>query len=38
MAEGRWTNWQSLTYTEPILFTDMGATGAERRFYRAVTP
>lgn len=38
MAEGSWTNWQSFTYTEPTGFMDLGATGAERRFYRAVTP
>jgi len=38
MAEGSWTNWQSFTYTEPTGFMDVGATGAERRFYRAVSP
>ncbi len=38
MAEGSWTTWQSLTYTEPIFLTDMSATGAPRRFYRAVSP
>jgi len=38
MAEGSWLDWQSFTYTEPIYLTDMGATGAERRFYRAVSP
>ncbi len=37
-AEGNWVDWQSFTYTEAILLTDMGATGAERRFYRATTP
>jgi hypothetical protein len=38
MAAGSWTDWQSFTYTEPILLTDMGATGMERHFYRAVSP
>ncbi len=38
LAEGSWVDWQSFTYTEPILLTDMGATGMERRFYRAVSP
>jgi hypothetical protein len=39
MAEGSWTNWQSLTYTEPTGFMDVGATGATaRKFYRAVSP
>jgi hypothetical protein len=38
MTEGSWTNWQSFTYTEPTGFMDVGATGAERRFYRAVSP
>ncbi len=38
MAEGSWSNWQSFTYTEPIALTDLGATGLERRFYRAVSP
>jgi hypothetical protein len=38
MAEGSWTNWQSFTYTEPTGFMDVGATGAERRFYRAISP
>jgi len=38
MAEGSWTNWQSFTYTEPTGFMDVGATGAERRFYRVVSP
>ncbi len=38
MAEGSWVDWQSFTYTEPIYLTDMGAAGAERRFYRAVSP
>ncbi len=37
-AEGSWVDWQSFTYSEPILLTDMGATGAERSFYRAVSP
>jgi hypothetical protein len=38
MAEGSWTDWQSFTYTEPVGLMDVGATGAERRFYRAVSP
>jgi hypothetical protein len=38
MAEGSWTNWQSFTYTEPVGLMDVGATGAERRFYRAISP
>ena len=38
MAEDSWVDWQSFTYTEPIYLTDMGAAGAERRFYRAVSP
>ena len=38
MAEGSWVDWQSFTYTEPMFLTDMVATGAERRFYRAVSP
>jgi hypothetical protein len=38
MAESSWVDWQSFTYTEPTGFMDVGATGAERRFYRAVSP
>jgi hypothetical protein len=38
MAPGSWTEWQSFTYTEPTGLMDVGATGAERRFYRAVSP
>ncbi len=38
MAEGSWVDWQAFTYTEPIGLTDVGAAGAERRFYRAVSP
>jgi hypothetical protein len=38
MAEGSWVDWQSFTYSEPIYLLDMGATGLERRFYRAVSP
>jgi hypothetical protein len=38
LAEGSWSNWQSFTYTEPVMFTDLGATDQERRFYRAVSP
>ncbi len=38
MAEGSWVDWQSFTYTEPIGLMDMSAAGAERRFYRAVSP
>ena len=38
MAEGSWVDMQSFTYTEPLALTDLGATGQERRFYRAVTP
>jgi hypothetical protein len=37
-AEGSWADWQSFTYNGPIGFMDVGATGAERRFYRAVSP
>jgi hypothetical protein len=37
-AEGSWTDWMNFTYSEPTVFTDVSATGAERRFYRAVTP
>lgn len=38
MAEGNWTDWQNFTYTEPVGLMDVSATGAERRFYRAVSP
>jgi len=38
MAEGSWVDWQSFTYTEPLALTDLGATGQERRFYRAISP
>jgi hypothetical protein len=38
MAEGSWVDWQSFTYSEPIFLADLGATGQERRFYRAVSP
>ncbi len=38
LAEGSWVDWQSFTYNGPIGLMDMGATGAERRFYRAVSP
>ncbi len=35
---GSWVDWQSITYTEPMGLTDVGATTGERRFYRAVSP
>ncbi len=38
LTEGSWLDWQSFTYTEPVGLMDVGATGAERRFYRAVSP
>jgi hypothetical protein len=38
LAEGSWTNWQTFTYTEPVGLMDVGATGVERRYYRAVSP
>jgi hypothetical protein len=38
LAEGSWTNWQTFTYTEPVGLMDVGATGVERRYYRALSP
>ncbi len=38
MTEGTWVDWQSFTYSEPTGFMDVSAIGAERRFYRAVSP
>jgi hypothetical protein len=38
LADGSWTDWQSFTYTGPVGLMDVGATDAERRFYRAVSP
>jgi hypothetical protein len=38
LAEGSWTNWQTFTYTEPVGLMDVAATGAERRYYRAISP
>jgi hypothetical protein len=38
LAAGSWVDWQSFTYTGPVGFLDFNATGAERRFYRAVSP
>ena len=38
MAEGSWVDWQNFTYNGPIGLMDLDATGAERRFYRAVSP
>jgi hypothetical protein len=35
---GSWTDWQSFNYNGPVGFLDFEATGAERRFYRAVSP
>ena len=37
-AADSWVDWQSFTYTEPVGLMDVSATGAERRFYRAVNP
>ncbi len=36
--QGSWTDWQSFTYSAPAGFMDVSATGAERRYYRAITP
>ena len=38
LAEGSWADWMSFTYSGPIGLMDVGATGAEMRFYRAVSP
>ncbi len=38
MAAGTWVDWLNFTYNEPLALSDVGATGAERRFYRAVSP
>jgi hypothetical protein len=38
LAAGGWVDWQSFTYSGPIGFMDVSATGAERRFYRAISP
>ncbi len=37
-AAGSWSDWQSITYHGPVGLMDMEATGADRRFYRAVSP
>ncbi len=37
-AAGSWSDWQSFTYIEPVGLMDVGATGAERRYYRAISP
>ncbi len=37
-AAGSWTDWMNFTYSEPTIFTDLSATGAERRYYRATSP
>jgi hypothetical protein len=34
----RWTNWQSFIYGGPVGYSDVGATDAEKRYYRAVSP
>ena len=38
LTEGSWFDWHSFTYNGPIGLMDIEATGAERRFYRAVSP
>jgi len=38
LAEGSWVDWMNFTYTEPNVFTDLGAVTATNRFYRAVSP
>ncbi len=38
LAEGSWADWQSFTCDGPTGFMDVGATGADRRFYRVVHP
>jgi len=38
LAEGSWVDWQTFTYHEPLGLMDVGAAGAEWRFYRAISP
>ncbi len=38
LAEENWVDWQSFTYHEPLGLMDVGAAGAEWRFYRAISP
>jgi uncharacterized delta-60 repeat protein len=38
LTEGSWTDWLYFTYDGAIGIMDVDATGAERRFYRAVSP
>ncbi|HRZ45991.1 MAG TPA: immunoglobulin domain-containing protein [Candidatus Paceibacterota bacterium] len=38
LAEDSWVDWMNFTYTEPNVFTDLGAFTSTNRFYRAITP
>jgi len=38
LAEGSWVDWVTFNYVGPIIIGDLGATGQEHRFYRAVSP